>query len=211
DDPRGRTPPVHRPPGRPHRGARPRADRRAGHARGAAGGLGPLRAHARDPDRGALTPGGLRGAAPPVDGPRPERAYRQPNSSSTAGPEATKPKTSRLVPASMRPFQPTFAAVTLAPLCDHSAFQALLIRCEPGQSQLTFQPSTAWSPALIVTLPCQPEPQSLTTSTRPTHAPPGLSSSPSPSPSPLPSTTKVVTLRPGSTAVKAPFDTSIAS
>src|SRR5690606_6026373 len=100
-----------------------------------------------------------------------------------AGPEATKPKTSRLCPALICPFQPTSEALTVAPDCDQSVFHADWIRCPAVQSQVRSQPSRAFSPAVTVTVPCQPEPQSPATSIVAEHSPAGGSSSPAPPPS----------------------------
>ncbi len=64
----------------------------------------------------------------------------------------------------MEPFQPTSPAVTAEPLELTSAFHELVMLWPPGHVHVSVQPLMALSPAVMSTLPCQPEPQSLTTS-----------------------------------------------
>jgi hypothetical protein len=65
-------------------------------------------------------------------------------------------------PAPSEPFQPTFAAVTAAPLDVTVAFHAWVIVCPLGNAQVTRQPEMALLPVLVtVTSPWKPPGQKL--------------------------------------------------
>src|SRR5690606_40816098 len=74
-----------------------------------------------------------------------------------------KPKALLDWPDAMEPFQPTSVAVTDDPDWERSTFQELETDWPLLQVQVRVQPLREFSPAVMYTSPCQPEPQSLTT------------------------------------------------
>ncbi len=77
-------------------------------------------------------------------------------------PLPTKPKTSRVWPEAMVPFQPTSEPLKAEPLWLQSTFQALWTEVPLGNDQLMSQPLIG-SPAVIEMLAWKPPPQLLMT------------------------------------------------